>query len=293
MDKIIHLNTSFFNKMILTLKMIKVQHSIFALPFAVSSCLVAFKGIPPLLFLFMICLAMVTARNAAMSFNRIVDVRFDRLNPRTKDRELPSGQLSVRFAVIFCIINSILFIAISFYFNMLTFILSPLALIIILGYSLTKRWTAYTQIFLGLALGIAPIAAWIASIGTLAPYPFLLGTAVFAWVAGFDVIYSTLDYEHDKKHNINSFVVKQGIKGALLVSVDYHIFSIIFLIFSGVLQGLSFFYFLGIVIMAGLLVYEHSLIKPHDLSKVNTAFFTLNGYVSMVFLVFVCLEVLL
>lgn len=278
-------------KLSLTLRMIKVQHSVFALPFALSAVFVATNGNPPVFRLVMIVLALFTARNAAMTFNRIVDQKLDKDNPRTAAREIPSGKLSQRFAIVFCLTNCILFVLISSYFNKLTLILSPVALFIILGYSLTKRFTDYTHVFLGLALGIAPIAAWIAMTGELALFPLMLGLAVLCWVAGFDIIYSTLDYDYDRQKGMRNLVVKFGIRDALFISRLLHIFAIGFLILGGIFSGLSLFYFIGCLICAVLLFYEQSLVKPTDLSRVNMAFFAMNGYVSLAFFVFVLADI--
>lgn len=277
----------FFHKLFLTLRMIKVQHSIFALPFALASFWVASQGNPdPKIFVFII-IAMVTARNAAMSFNRIVDRNFDKINPRTQNREIPSGKLSLKFSIFFCTINSILFIITSYYFNWLTFILSPIALMIILGYSFTKRFTHCTQFFLGLSLGIAPVAAWIATTGTVSPFSIFLGLAVLFWVSGFDVIYSTLDYDFDRKNGLKNMVVKLGINKSVLASRVLHIISIVFIILAGLIANFHSLYFIGTAIVAALLFYEHSLVKPGDFSKVNVAFFTMNGYVALVYFIFV------
>lgn len=283
--------TSLWSKLKLTLSMIKFQHSIFALPFALTSALVATNGKLKITDLIFIILAMVTARNAAMSFNRIVDRRLDALNPRTANREIPSGKLSSAFSVGFCVINSVLFILVTSYFNRLTFILSPIALIIILGYSLTKRFTSYTQFFLGLALGIAPIAAWIAITGTVSWFSLFLGSAVLFWVAGFDLIYSTLDHDFDKKNGAKNLVVKLGIGRALFLSRFFHGLCLMLFFLAGTQAGLGLTYTLGLIVILALLIYEHSLVKAHDLSRVNTAFFTLNGYVAIVYFIFTAIAV--
>lgn len=281
---------SFWQKLLLTLRMIKIQHSVFALPFALSSVFVATQGKPRLFPLILIVLAMVTARNSAMSFNRIVDRHFDKANPRTQNREIPSGKLSLEFSILFCTVNALLFILISLFFNNLAFVLSPVALIIILGYSFTKRFTHYTQFFIGLSLGIAPIAAWIALTGALAVFPVLLGLAVLCWVAGFDIIYTTLDHDFDKAHGLKNIVVQWGIKKSLIISKILHVLSIGFLILAGLFGNMGLIYFAGCLVCGALLTYEQSLVKPTDLSKVNMAFFTLNGYVSLLFLVFVLFD---
>lgn len=282
---------AFWQKLVLTLRMIKIQHSIFALPFALASVFVATQGRPRVYSLILIVLAMVTARNSAMSFNRIVDRHFDKANPRTQNREIPSGKLSLEFSILFCTVNVLLFVLISLLFNNLAFILSPVVLIIILGYSFTKRFTHYTQFFIGLSLGIAPIAAWIALTGTLSIFPVLLGLAVLCWVAGFDIIYTTLDYDFDKNYGLKNMVVQWGIKRSLIISKGLHVLSVVFLILAGILGHLGLIYFAGSLVCGVLLAYEQSLVNPTDLSKVNMAFFTLNGYVSLLFLAFVLFDV--
>lgn len=265
--------------------MIKFQHSIFALPFALATLFVATQGQPSLKHFVLIVLCMITARNAAMSFNRIIDRHFDAKNPRTQNREIPSGALSLKFAQIFCVVNALLFILFSSFFNTLTFMLAPLALSLILGYSLTKRVTHFTQFFLGLSLGIAPLATWIAIKGELSVFPALVGLAVSFWVAGFDLIYSTLDYDYDKTQNLKNCVVKWGVAKALRIARFLHLIAIVGFVLAGIVMGSSSIYFLSILIMALLLIYEHSLIKPDRLHNVNMAFFTLNGWVSFIFLV--------
>lgn len=273
-------------KLSLTLRMIKFSHSIFALPFALAAVLFATNGRPQPIKLLLIILAMILARNAAMSFNRLVDARLDAQNPRTRNREIPAGLLSSRFAAVFCALNAAALVYVSSLFNYLSFILSPIALIIILGYSLTKRFTHATQFFLGLALGISPIAAWIAITARLEVFPVLIGMGVFFWVAGFDLIYSTQDYAHDLQHGLKNLVVWLGIARALFLSRILHGLCFGCFILAGMLRGLHLSYFLGLILMAAVVAYEHYLVRPEDLSRVNTSFFTLNGCVSLLFLGF-------
>lgn len=265
--------------------MIKFQHSIFAMPFALSMALYATQGHPKRLDLVLVILCMLTARNAAMSFNRIVDRHFDALNPRTQNREIPSGLLPLTFGVAFCVTNCIFFIFLSSFFNNLTLVLAPFTLCVILGYSFTKRFTHLTQLFLGISLGLAPIAAWIALTGTITLFPILIGMAVTFWVAGFDLIYSTLDHDYDKANGLKNIVVKLGIAKALRLSRFLHLLCLGFFITAGLVMHFPFFYFVGIAVMAVFLIYEHSIVKANDLSRVNAAFFTLNGFVSMIFFV--------
>lgn len=281
---------SFWKKFLITLDMIKFQHSLFAMPFALVSLLYATNGQPSSEQILLIVLCMITARNTAMSFNRIVDLDIDSKNPRTQNRPLVSGELSTRYAKIFCLINALLFIVLAAQFNPLTFWLSPVALSIVMGYSLTKRFTSYTQFFLGLALGISPLATWIAIRGELALFPVLIGLGVLLWVAGFDLIYSCQDHDFDKLNGLKNMVVTWGIKNALTLARLLHIFAMLVLILAGLMQQVSLWYMTGIALMCVFLIFEHALVKPHDLRRVNAAFFTLNGYVGMCYLGFVLLD---
>lgn len=274
-----------FSKLKNILEMIKFSHSVFALPFAISALLFASKGKPSLADLGLIILCMILARNVAMAFNRLVDAKFDALNPRTQNRHLPKKSISEVFVILFILINAFLFIGASSLFNALTFYLSPLALIIICFYSLTKRFTNYTQLFLGLALGISPLATWIAILGELSWLPVYIGLGVFFWVAGFDLIYATADYEHDTKHSIKSMVAKYGIHKSLLISKFFHALSIIFFLGLGIHFDLNFIYFCTVIIMMIFLTVEQSLVKPDDLSKLNQAFFTMNSAIGIIYLV--------
>ncbi len=286
-------NAGFFSKLRLTLSMIKFSHSIFALPFALSSLVVATNAHFKFLDLLMIILACVTARNTAMSFNRIVDADFDKKNPRTKTREIPSGKLSLIFAIAFCAVNAIAFVVTSAYFNLTALLLSIPALVVIMGYSLTKRVTHYTQFFLGFSLGIAPIAAWIAMTGTVSAFSLLLGLAVLLWVAGFDIIYSSLDHDFDKANALKNMVVRWGVARALILSRLLHVAAVSIFILAGVVAELGVFYLAGCLAVALLLVYEHSLVRANDLSRVNAAFFTTNGFVSLTYFIFTLTDVLL
>lgn len=281
---------SLLQKTSLTLKMIKFQHSIFALPFALSSLVVAWNSQTTWLSLIWVILAMVTARNAAMSFNRIVDRDIDAKNPRTASREIPSGQLSLSFSIGFCVLNSLLFVLIASQFNTLTLLLSPVALAIVLGYSLTKRFTHFTQFFLGLSLGIAPLATWIALTGELSLYAILLGTGVFFWVSGFDLIYSTMDEEFDRNNNLKNIVVLLGAKKALWLARLLHLFTLAAFLAAGLSMSFSWVYYTGLGIITLIMIYEHRIVSPNDLSKLNMAFFTMNGYVSVLYFITIVLE---
>lgn len=278
-------------KLIYTLEMIKFSHSIFALPFALSALVFAADGLPPLKTVGLIILAMVTARNTAMAFNRFADAKIDAKNPRTANRHIPKGLLSRSFVLGFAIMNGALFIWISRFFNPLAFKLSPVALAIIYFYSYTKRWTHFTQLFLGLSLAIAPIGAWIALRGTVELFPILLGLAVMFWVAGFDIFYATQDYHFDKSEGQKSLVVRFGIGQSLIVAKFFHILSMAFFLILGIAYHLNIIYLTTVLLMGTFLAFEHHLVKPNDLSRVNTAFFTLNGAVGILFFVGSILEV--
>lgn len=275
-----------------TLEMIKFEHSVFALPFALIAALLAAAGVPSGHVLLWIVVAMVAARSAAMAFNRIADYSFDALNPRTRMRPLQSGKLSLQFAVAFTAIASALFLWAAFQLNRLSFVLSPFVLAILLGYSLTKRFTKWSHVVLGFCLGMAPVGAWIAVRGTLDWRPFILCAAVTLWTAGFDIIYACQDVEFDRQIGLHSLPKSYGIRNALMVSSLFHVVMV------GLLLGLAWVFHLGaatyggIFVVTALLVYEHSLVKPQDLSRVDAAFFTMNGLIGIFFLLAVCVDVL-
>lgn len=273
-----------FTKIKYTVELVKFSHSIFALPFALASVFFASGGFPSSKTLILIILAMITARNTAMAFNRLADATIDSQNPRTSTRHLPQGLLSKKYVTLFVLLNALLFIIISSYFNILTLYLSPIALIIICGYSYMKHLTHASQIFLGAALGIAPIATWIAVTGQLSLFPLLIGMGVLFWVAGFDILYATQDYEFDKKSGLKSLVVWLGIPKGLKLSRFFHAISMVIFLSAGWFQELHLFFYTAILLMGICLAYEHSLVKPHDLSRINMAFFNLNGLVGMLFL---------
>ncbi len=266
--------------------MIKFEHTLFALPFALLGAILAANGLPTWQQLFWIIVAMVGARSAAMTFNRIVDRDIDAKNPRTANRELPSGKLSVGFAWVFLYISIGVFLLASYSLNWLTFALSPVALICILGYSYAKRFTAFSHLLLGLALAISPSAAWIAVRGDLrSEIPILLSLFVLMWTAGFDVLYSCLDREFDKKAGLYSIPARFGVKNALWIARLFHFQAFIVLIFLYIFTGMVWFSLLGVIAVGALLVYQHTLIKADDLSRMNAAFFTTNAFVSVILLV--------
>ena len=265
--------------------MIKFEHTLFALPFAFLGAILAANGFPTWWQILWITVAMVGARSAAMTFNRIVDRDIDAKNPRTANRELPSGQLSVGFAWAFLYISIGVFLLASYSLNWLTFALSPIALLFVLGYSYAKRFTAFAHIFLGLALAISPSAAWIAVRGTLYDeVPILLSVLVLMWTAGFDVLYACQDFEFDRKAGLRSIPARYGIKNSLWIARLFHFQAFIVLVFLYVATGLGWLAFAGVIAVGALLVYQHTLVKANDLSKMNAAFFTTNAFVSVILL---------
>jgi 4-hydroxybenzoate polyprenyltransferase len=265
------------------LEMIKFEHSVFALPFALTGALLAVHGWPSGAQIVWIVVAMVAGRSAAMTFNRIADLRLDALNPRTRQRALPTGKLSVSFASGFTVVSSATFIFSAYELNRLAFALSPLALLILLGYSYTKRFTWLSHLALGVCLGLSPVAAWIALRGDVKPVILLLGAAVALWVAGFDIIYACQDVDFDRQQGLSSFPGRYGIETALRGSTLLHILMIGFLIAVARTEHMGLLAALGLALVALLLAYEHSLVKPSDLSRVNAAFFNINGYISVLF----------
>jgi len=282
----------------LTLDMIKFEHSVFALPFALTGALLAFRegGYQVAEIwgkLGWIVVAMVGARSAAMAFNRLVDARIDARNPRTSMRHLPAGLLSQGFGWAFVAVSSLVFLVAAWALNPLCLMLAPLALAIVFFYSFTKRFTSFSHLVLGFSLGIAPAAAWIAVRGSLDPRIHWLTAAVTCWTAGFDVIYSCQDYEFDRAEGLFSVPRSLGIAGALRAAQALHVLMIaclLALVYSLHLGALAL---AGVAAIAALLIYEHSLVKPTDLSRVNAAFFTMNGWVSVLFFVFWAADILL
>jgi 4-hydroxybenzoate polyprenyltransferase len=271
-------------------------HTIFALPFAligfflaISSTDLEFNWFKLLLML----LCMIFARNAAMAFNRYLDRDIDAQNPRTVVRDIPSGKISAKEALIFTIINSLLFILSTLFINQICFYLSPVALTVVLGYSYTKRFTPLCHLVLGLGLALAPIGAYLVVAGQFAMLPIYFSLAVLCWVSGFDIIYALQDEEFDRKNNLNSIPAWLGKKRALNVSSILHALAVVFVALPYLKSDLSWFYLAGVFFFALLLIYQHSLVKPHDLSKIDRAFFTTNGFASVIFASFFLLDIYL
>jgi 4-hydroxybenzoate polyprenyltransferase len=276
-----------------TLEMIKWEHSIFALPFALCGAMLAAGGFPSAHQLAWIVVAMVAARSAAMAFNRWADAAIDGANPRTSTRALPAGHLSPAFVVTFVIVSSGVFVLAASQLNRLALLLSPVALAVLLLYSYTKRVTRWSHLVLGFALGIAPAAAWIAIRGSLDPRILLLTAAVTFWVGGFDVLYACQDYDFDRQAGLHSIPRFFGIRAALWIARGFHLLMIGFLVALLIAFAMGKLAALGVLLVILLLVYEHSLVRPNDLSKLNAAFFTMNGVISVIFFVFVAGDLLL
>lgn len=276
-----------------TLEMIKWEHSIFALPFALCGALLAANGLPGGQQSFWIVVAMVAARSAAMAFNRLADASIDAANPRTQTRALPAGTLTPAFVTMFVIVSCSVFVLAASRLNRLALVLSPVALAVVLLYSYTKRFTRWSHLVLGFALGIAPSAAWIAVRGSFDPRILLLTAAVTFWVAGFDVLYACQDYEFDQQADLHSIPRYFGIGRALWIARFFHVFMLILLMGLVVAFGLGKLAVAGVIVVTLLLAYEHSLVSPTNLSKLNAAFFTMNGVISVVFFVFVAGDLLL
>jgi 4-hydroxybenzoate polyprenyltransferase len=275
-----------------TLEMIKWEHSVFALPFALCGAMLAAGGVPSAWKLAWIIVAMVAARSAAMAFNRYADAALDAANPRTRTRALPAGTLSREFVAGFVIVSCGLLVVAAAQLNRLALYLSPVALAVLLLYSYTKRFTRWSHVVLGFALGMAPAAAWIAVRGSLDLRILILTAAVTCWVGGFDVLYSCQDYEFDRECGLHSLPRFVGIAGALNVARALHGMMLLLLVGLIVVFGLGKLAVAGVVVVAALIVYEHTLVKSDDLSRLNAAFFTMNGVISVVFFLFIAADLL-
>lgn len=266
-----------------TLEMIKFEHTLFALPFAFLGAVLAANGLPTTWQILWIVLAMVGARSAAMSFNRIIDRKFDAENPRTANRELPTGKLSVGFAWAFFAGSVGLFLLSAYMLNWLTLVLSPVALLSILGYSYAKRFTEFAHLLLGWSLAISPTAAWIAVRGDIDDLtPLLLSLLVMMWTAGFDVMYACQDAEFDRTAGLRSIPARFGIANSLWIARLFHLQAFFVLVVLYLETGLGWPALAGVILVGGLLIYQHTLVKPNDLSRMNAAFFTTNAFVSVI-----------
>jgi 4-hydroxybenzoate polyprenyltransferase len=282
-----------FRNLRVTLEMIKWEHSIFALPFALCGAMLAAGGLPSLHQLIWIVVAMVAARSAAMAFNRWADASIDGANPRTSTRALPAGHLTSGFVVVFVLVSSAIFVFAASQLNRLALLLSPVALAVVLLYSYTKRVTRWSHLVLGFALGIAPSAAWIAVRGSLDPRILLLTAAVTFWVGGFDVLYACQDFDFDRQAGLHSIPRYLGIPSALWVARGFHLVMVGLLVALLIVFGMGKLAAFGVLAVIVLLLYEHSLVRSNDLSKLNAAFFTMNGVISVLFFIFVAGDLLL
>jgi 4-hydroxybenzoate polyprenyltransferase len=277
------------------LSLVKFSHTIFAMPFALIGFVLGVKHLEDLqrpsqsifLKLLLVLICMVTARSTAMAFNRYLDRHFDKLNPRTAIREIPAGIIKAEKAMVFIIINASIFVLTTYFINPICFYLSPVALFVIMFYSYTKRFTFLCHLVLGVGLSLAPIGAYLAVTGSFALLPLLFSFAVIFWVSGFDVIYALQDIEFDKSQALYSIPSYWGLQQALNIARLLHVFSAAFIIAAYFVGGFNFIYLGGMLVFIGMLLYQHSIVKPNDLSKVNIAFMTANGIASIVFSVFV------
>lgn len=275
--------------------LVKFSHTIFALPFAIIGFVLGVRAqwmsaVPVehfFLKLFLVLVCMVSARSTAMAFNRYLDRHFDKLNPRTAIREIPAGIIKAEKALVFIFINMAVFITASFFINSICFYLSPVALFVILFYSYTKRFTYLCHLILGIGLSLAPIGAYLAVTGSFALVPLLFSFAVIFWVSGFDIIYALQDIEFDKSQSLYSIPSYWGLHKALNIARVFHVFSAALVIAAYFIGGFHFIYLIGLLVFVGMLLYQNSIVKPHDLSKVNIAFMTANGIASIVFSIFV------
>jgi 4-hydroxybenzoate polyprenyltransferase len=282
-----------FNRMNNYLSMVKFSHTIFAMPFALIGFFIAVRLTEAKLnyvTFILVILCMIFARNAAMAFNRYADKEIDGKNPRTALREIPAGIIKARSALLFVIINVILFFIATYFINRLTFRLSPVAAFIILGYSFTKKFTSLSHLVLGLGLSLAPIGAYLAVTGSFNIIPVFFSLVVLFWVSGFDIIYSLQDEDFDKSLQLKSIPAVIGKKKAMWVSNIFHLLSAVFVILPGLIAHMGIYYWIGSAIFLILLTYQHLLVKPNDLSRINLAFFTTNGIASVIFALFTILD---
>ncbi len=271
----------FVEKIAILLEMIKFKLTLFAMPFAFTGAFLAADGIPEVTVFFWVIVAMIGARTAAMGFNRIVDHKFDADNPRTAGRALPAGAVRPAEAWLMVGVSAGVFFFACFMLNSLTLLLSPFALGLTFFYSLTKRFTSLCHLVLGLALAFAPLGGWVAVTGSLAAYPFVLSFGVLFWVAGFDTIYGCLDADFDRKAGLYSLPSRLGRTNAFRLAVFFHLLAFALFTATGIQSGLNHFYYIGLALTAGALFYQHLIVTPRDLSRINAAFFSMNGFISV------------
>ncbi len=282
-----------FRKIAVLLEMIKFKLTIFAMPFAFMGAFLAARGIPDGRTFLFVVLAMIGARTCAMGFNRIIDARFDAANPRTAGRAIPAGVVSSLEAWSMVIIAGLLFFYAAWSLNPLTLTLAPFALSLTLFYSLTKRFTSFCHLILGVALAFSPLGGWVAVQGSLAGYPWALSAGVLFWVAGFDTVYACLDAEFDRKAGLHSMPSLLGKRNAFRLAALFHIIAFVLFAIAGTQARLNMVFFIGVLITAGILFYQHRIVNPDDLSKIKGSFFSMNGIISMVLFIFTWLSLLL
>ncbi len=271
------------------MKLVKIEHTLFALPLAITGAVLAARGLPDWRVVALVCAAFTAARTTAMAFNRWADRHMDALNPRTASREIPSGRISARAVLVLAFVSAAAFLAFAFALNPLCFRLSPFALAVLLGYSYTKRFTSWCHFVLGLALGMAPVAGWVAVAGAFDPAPVILGCAVLMWVAGFDILYACQDVDFDRRTGLYSVPAALGTVGALRLAALCHAVSFALMLWTGILANLGWLFFLASLATGGLLILEHRLVRPQDLRRLKTAFFHVNSMVSLSLLTSVAL----
>ncbi len=273
-------------------KMIKLEHTVFALPFAFVGMFLAANGMPSWDVILWIVVAMIGARSAAMGLNRYADAEIDARNPRTASREIPAGNISKKSTIIYIAFSLLIYFTAAFMLNRLTAILSPIPVLIFILYAYAKRFTNFCHIILGIALGLAPVCAWIAVTGTIDLPPFILGLAILAWVSGFDILYAIQDIDYDREEGLYSIPAALGVQGSLITARLLHVTAVILFIALTGVSNLGYIYLAGVLISAAFMAYEHSLISKDDLSKLNVAFFNMNAYISITIMVFSIVDIL-
>jgi 4-hydroxybenzoate polyprenyltransferase len=280
-------------KLQIMLEMIKFKHTVFALPFALMGAFLAARGIPSFRVFFWVVIAMFGARTAAMTFNRIVDRRFDAANPRTKKRAIPAGEVTLKESWLMVILSALFFFFACWMLNTAALILAPFALSLTFIYSLTKRFTWLCHVVLGLALAFSPLGGWVAAAGSLSGYPWVLSLGVLFWVAGFDCIYACLDADFDREAGLYSMPASFGRKKAFRLAVFFHALAFVLFTFTGIIQELNFVYFIGIILTGSALFYQHIVVNPKDLSKIQVSFFSMNGFIALTLFVATWLSLLM
>jgi 4-hydroxybenzoate polyprenyltransferase len=280
-------------KINILLEMIKFKHTVFALPFALMGAVLAARGMPSLRVFFWVVIAMVGARTAAMTFNRIADHRFDAANPRTDKRAIPAGEVSLKESWLMVVAASALFFGACWMLNPLALILAPFALALTFFYSLTKRFTWFCHVILGISLAIAPLGGWVATTGSLIGYPWVLSLGVLFWVTGFDIIYASQDAEFDRKAGLHSMPASLGRKNAFRLAVTFHALAFFLFTLTGYFQELNIVYYVGIALTGSALFYQHLIVNPRDLSQIQVSFFSMNGFISLTLFVATCISLLM